>query len=380
MVATLLSSPLLYVGIPILLLAFFGAQLIHLVLIMAWCDGQTRGVRYYGLSLRQRSRFRTILGLHRVALTPILWLLARCRRPSFVEGSFRFRGISGPKGTCSLEDFRRAAEYRPSSDDVFVATQMKCGTTWMQHLVIQVLARGNHNLAEDGKTLYAVSPWLESSKTVSPETAPLVGSERPSRIIKTHFPASLCPYSPDTKYIYVARHPVSCFASCVDFVQSNLQEFAPSLESCETWYRSEQLMWWGTWPAHVAGWYELAQQNQNVLFIRFQDLKRDLAGATRQVANFLEVADLSDQEMANIIRKCSFEYMRNHVDSFEMHPPHILQSSGKFFVSGRINRYRDIPPAMANRISEWSRDGLTARGIPWKKLFPDLGENPAAAA
>jgi hypothetical protein len=84
--------------------------------------------------------------------------------------------------------------------------------------------------------------------------------------------------------------------------------------------------------------------------------------------------------MANIIRKCSFDYMRNHVDSFEMHPPHILQTSGKFFVSGRINRHRDIPSAMANRIAEWSRVELSVLGVPCEDLFPDLEQDPAAAA
>jgi hypothetical protein len=368
-ITTLLGSSSLVFGIPLLVLAILVIQLFHLTVVMAWCDAQTKDLRYYGRPFAQRREFKRSLARHRMILGPILWLLARCRRPGFADGTFHFRGVAGPKGTCSRDDFERAASYPPDPDDVFVVTQMKCGTTWMQHLAVQVLTRGKASLPEDGTALYALSPWLESSKTVSPAAAPLIGECRPSRVIKTHLPTSLCPYSPRAKYIYVARDPVSCFASCVDFVRSNLQEFAPPLQACEQWFRSDQ-MWWGTWPAHVAGWWSWAQQRENVLFIRFEDMKRDLAHVARQVADHLEQPRLADCEVAAIVRKCSFAYMRDHADSFEMHPPHILQASGQFFVSGKLTRHQDIPTAMASRLAEWSRQSLDAYGVPSERLFP----------
>ena len=59
-------------------------------------------------------------------------------------------------------------------------------------------------------------PGSTDVNSVALRDAPLVG-ENPTRIIKTHLPTKLCPYSEQAKYIYVTRHPVSCFASIVDY-------------------------------------------------------------------------------------------------------------------------------------------------------------------
>lgn len=356
------------------LVAVLVVQFVHLCAVMIWCDQRTRGLGYYGLSRSGRQRLRRILRWHRRVLAPLLWIIGRTRTFEFAEGCFTVQGVAGPRGSCRPEDFERGARYQPSAIDVFVASQMKCGTTWLQHLVLQVLLRGQTDLSETGTALYELSPWLESSKTVSLDAAPLIGAERPSRLIKTHFPTTLCPYSPQAKYLYVVRHPVSCFASCVDFVQSNLAEFAPPLDEYEAWFRSSEQMWWGTWPAHVAGWWQWAAQRENVLLLRFEDMKQDLAAAAQQVARFLEVAPLDEHELASVLHHCSFQQMSEHADCFEMHPPHLLQTDGQFFVSGRATRYRDILPAMAARIARWSGGELVASGVPIDSLYPDLGE------
>lgn len=39
---------------------------------------------------------------------------------------------------------------------------MKCGTTWMQHIVYEVVGRGRGDLVATGTTLYSQSCWLEA--------------------------------------------------------------------------------------------------------------------------------------------------------------------------------------------------------------------------
>ena len=348
----------------------------YLGAVLKWEDEETVGLRYYGRSPAERAAFKEQLKKHARRLGPLLSLNAKLAPMDFRRVAFTYKGVPGPHGSCSPESFARAEAYVPRAGDVFVATQMKCGTTWMQHVVYEVLHRGNGNLVATGTAMYAVAPWLEGRKSVPLEDAPTLGSERPSRIIKTHLPAQLCPRSADARYIYVARHPVSCFASCIDFVVTNVGPMAPPLAAFEVWYTAKDLMWWGTWPDHVAGWWDRAQQDPNVLYVFFEDMKKDLPGIVRRVAEFLGVAPLTDAELARVVEKCGFAYMQQHQDNFEMHPPHILATNAELFVAGTADRHKDVPAEVKARLAAWSKAELAGSSFPLARAYPDVAGAP----
>lgn len=296
----------------------------------------------------------------------MLWVLSRIRAFRPEDATFTERGVPGPKGTCSPASFLKAFEYQPTPEDVFVVTQMKCGTTFMQFLVYQLLTEAADNLLSARRTLYSVSPWIESRKSVSVESAPLLGVARPSRLIKTHLPRSVCPYSRAAKYIYVVRHPVSCFASWKDFISANLGVFAPSRAEFEAWFTCDDLMWWTTWPSHVAGWWAQTEVSENVLFVRFEDMKTDLSGVVLRVAAFLDLQRPAEERLQQIVKSCGFANMQAHSDCFEMHPPHLLSATDHFFVSGRVDRHLDTPREVGVRILEWCKS-VTGEDV-WKSL------------
>jgi len=365
-------------GLLALVIALYVLFTGYLALVLAWEDRQTVGLGYYGRPAAERARFKRRLRLHALLLAPLLWLNGRLATVDFRKASIRHKGVAGPAGTTSAETFARAEAYRPRSEDIFVVTQMKCGTTWMQHVVYEVLHRGAGDIVERGAEMYALAPWLEGRKSVPVDQAPLLGRERPSRIIKTHLPASLCPWSAEARYIYVARHPVSCFASCMDFVVTNVGAMAPALPAYEEWFRSPDLMWWGTWTDHVTGWWELAR-SPNVLFAYFEDMKRDLPAMVRRVAQFLGVAPLGEQELARVVEKCGFAYMQRHQDNFEMHPPHILQTNAALFVRGTADRHKDVPDDARRRICTWVASEMAGSGFPLADTYPDVTGAAGAA-
>jgi hypothetical protein len=345
---------------------------IYLATVLRWEDEQTVGLAYYGRSPAEREQLKRTLRRHAALLSPILWLNARLAKFDFRRVRIQFRGVSAPAGSCSVESFEKAVAYQPRGEDVFVVTQMKCGTTWMQHVVYEVLHRGNGGLVESGSTMYAQSPWIEGRKSVSIEKAPLIGTGRPTRIIKTHLPASLCPFETAARYIYVARHPASCFASCMDFVATNVGGMVPSMEQFEEWYCSPDLMWWGTWTDHVKGWWQRSREADNVLFVLFEDMKRDLPSVVRQVASFLGVPQLSDAEVASVVETCGFAYMQEHQGTFEMMPPHVLQSRAALFVSGRAERHKDVPDEVRGRVMAWAAREMASSDFPLAKAYPDV--------
>ncbi|MGQ0765009.1 MAG: sulfotransferase domain-containing protein [Gemmatimonadota bacterium] len=354
------------------LLALFLVMGVWLSMVLRWEDEATVGLGYYGRPLAGRERFRGRLTLHARLLAPLIALNSRLAKLDFRRARMQYRGVSAPLGSCSPGSFERAVTYIPSAGDVFVVTQMKCGTTWMQNVVYEILLRGRGELVDKGGAIYAVSPWLEGRRSVSVHDAPLVGTGRPTRIVKTHLPASLCPWSPAARYIYVARHPLSCFASCIDFVDTNVGAMAPPLPAFVEWFTSPDLMWWGTWTDHVRGWWDRSRTESGVLFIYFEDMKKDLGSVVTRVAAFLGVSPLSADEMAAVVRHCSFDYMQEHQSSFEMHPPHILQTNAELFVSGRADRHKDVPPDVRRRIAAWSMSEMQDSSFPLRDRYPDL--------
>ncbi len=352
------------------MLTFFFVQYVHLILIAKWNERSTRGTKYFGRSARDRQHFKRWLRIHSLILTPILRSLSCLSSVRLSQCSFSYKGVAGPRDACSPESFQRAVQYVPTLSDVIVVTQMKCGTTWMLHVVLQVLSRGKVDLVGEQCPLNAVSPWLESDTSVSVEDARLFQGRR---IIKTHLPVSLAPYDTNAKFIYVVRNPASCFASCVDFVRSNLAGYTLSLDECEQWFCSNDRMWWGSWPEHVAAWCSRAESAPNILIVRFEDMKRDLASVVNTVAKFLEVEPLTGVERVEIVEKCSFRYMRRNADIFEIHPPHLLQSADCFFACGTVDRYRDLTPAVQERIMAWCRSELSRVGDNHVgMLYPEL--------
>ena len=216
--------------------------------------------------------------------------------------------------------------------------------------------------------MYATSPWIESVASVSLADAPLVG-EKPTRIIKTHLPAALCPYNKAARYIYVLRHPVSCFASCVDFVRTGLGPIAPNREGLLDWFCSED-MWWGPWPDHAEGWWQW-RDRENVLFLHYEEMKQDLAATVLQVSDFLSL-DLDESERASVSERSGYQWMKDREDWFEMHPPNLFSTAGAFFNSGARDRYKDASEQETERIHGFCRQRLADCSYPLARFYPDV--------
>jgi hypothetical protein len=158
----------------------------------------------------------------------------------------------------------------------------------------------------------------------------------------------------------------------VDFVKTNVGRMAPAPAVFEEWYCSAELMWWGTWPEHVRGWWERSKRDQNVLFLTFEQMKADLPAVVKQVTAFLGQPPLTANELKRVVDKCGFDYMQKHKDNFEMQPPHILQTNAELFVRGTANRHVDVKPAVRTRIQVWAARGLEGSDFPVAREYPDV--------
>jgi sulfotransferase family protein len=343
--------------------------LLYLIWYLRWEGERTTGMAYYGQPPAERRALKRRIRWYSLPAKPMVRLLIPLSRKTMP--AFEYEGVCGPTKVSSPEVFERAKTYQPRPEDVFVVTQMRCGTTWMQQVVYQIVTRGQGEFNERGREhLYAISPWIDAVNSVSIEEAPLVG-ERPTRIIKCHLPATLCPYSATAKYIYVARHPVSCFASIVDYNRALVGPLLPPVAALAEWFCSDR-MYWLPWPRHVDGWWQWAASRDNVLFIHFEEMKKDFDTVCDRVAQFLGYS-LTADERRRVAERCSFQYMKDHEEFFEMAPPTMFSANGgEFMASGKASRHEDVTPAIQQRILDYCREHLNRAAYPAGRFYPDL--------
>jgi len=351
--------------------ALLFANFIYLLWYFRWEARQTSGLGYFGRTSADKVALKKRIRRYSLPALPLARLLSPLGSRKSGLPTFTFEGVTGPVQVSSPEVFAKAKRYQPGREDVFVATQMRCGTTWMQEIVHQIVTRGRGEFRDDGfRHLYAISPWIDAINSVSMEAAPLVG-DPPVRIIKTHLPVELCPYSPSAKYIYVARHPVSCFASIVDFNQTMVGPFLPPPDVLANWYCSDQ-MYWLPWPRHVEGWWQWAQSRPNVLFVHFEDMTRQFGMVLDRLAAFLGYP-LTPEERAEVTERCSFKFMKEHEEFFEMAPPTMFSvAGGQFLASGKERRHEDVTPEIRERILRYTAQALAGKTYPVSQFYPDV--------
>jgi aryl sulfotransferase len=85
-------------------------------------------------------------------------------------------------------------------DDIFIATYAKTGTTWTQQIIAQLLFEGADDLP-----VADMSPWLDLRVPPNEVKLAALAAQTHRRFIKTHLPLDALVYSPQGKYIYIAR-------------------------------------------------------------------------------------------------------------------------------------------------------------------------------
>ncbi|KAL3212538.1 hypothetical protein MRX96_007954 [Rhipicephalus microplus] len=174
---------------------------------------------------------------------------------------------------------KSAMSYRPRDDDVFVVSYPKCGNTWLRKIVSVVLNCGE-SPGKSGST-EQLSTYLDFVGEDGVRSTP-----RPA-CLKTHLPFDKLPYSPEAKYIYITRNPYDC---CVSFYYHTrrLPTYRFQDGTFDQFFNMfvEGKVDYGDYFDHLLSWYA-HRGDPNVLFITYEQLKRDTAGCVLKTADFL---------------------------------------------------------------------------------------------
>ena len=205
------------------------------------------------------------------------------------------------------EELDKLKDIPLRADDVWVVAYPKCGTTWTEHIVTLIRNGGE----EDTRNVNEAVPWLEAIKH-SPHVSPDFNvDDLPSpRAFSSHFSYNLMPcglpmHTP-CKYVYVARNPK-------DVAVSLYYHFRALDSSTLVWDEFIQdfiagNVMFGNYFDHVLSWWG-HKDDQNILFLKYEDMKKDLADTVRKIAKFID-CDFSDAVVEEVVKKASFTSMK----------------------------------------------------------------------
>jgi aryl sulfotransferase len=250
----------------------------------------------------------------------------------------------------AVMDNARWAGFEPRPDDIFVCTPSKCGTTWMQTIVANLLwPEGDI----PGTVVNGISPWIEAKFMPAEAMHAMMRAQTHRRAMKSHSPADAIPWFPQAKYITVGRDGRDAFMSWCNHVQRMKMIDMLNAQAAKEGVRPI-LKFDGDYHSFFRAWLEeennffevigsfwARRAEPNLLFVHYNDLKADLGGEMRRVAEFLDI-QIPESKWAAVIDRCTFESMRRvegDADPMQM----AFEGGIKGFIfKGTNGRWRDV--------------------------------------
>jgi hypothetical protein len=228
------------------------------------------------------------------------------------------------------EQLRFYSTFKTRPGDVFLITYPKAGTLWLVEIVRRIVMPNNTNTStvsvkEKLKFVGNAGPLFEVCTHDQLDSLPS------PRYMVTHLPLNLIPYDRENqaKYIYLARNPKDLAVSYFYFLRSlPFFDFKGTWEEFLEHFMKGDLPW-GSYYDHILEWWS-HKNNQNVLFLKYEDLKKDLKGQTKIIGEFLGF-HLSDEEAGFVSEKCTFQAMKAN-------PDQAMKNFSKLFKQGAYLR------------------------------------------
>jgi hypothetical protein len=246
------------------------------------------------------------------------------------------------------EDSGRWRELELRDGDIVISTRSKSGTTWLQ-MICALLVFQDPRLPAP---LTRLSPWLDWLVTPIDELLDQLAAQRHRRFIKTHTPLDGVPMHDHVTYVVVARHPldmaVSLYHQAANLDRERIAELTgrpaaarrarPALaEWLVSWIESEAdpreeldslpgVMW------HLSDAWR-RRHRQNVVLVHYDDLRSDLEGQMRRIAEHLGI-EVPEETWPTLVEAAGFDAMRARADHLAPDPSGVLKSRQAFFRSG----------------------------------------------
>jgi aryl sulfotransferase len=281
-----------------------------------------------------------------------------------------------------LFDNHRWARFTPRPGDVFVCTPAKCGTTWRQTIVTELMFPGGAPAP-----VMELAPWLDARFHPIDELATRLDAQTHRRQVKSHTPADGIPWCPETSYVAVYRDGRDVFMSFLNHMRNIrpdvLMELAmsapadgivmedgglPPLDDTHAFFD-----WWiesSAYFPHLASFWP-HRDEVNVLLVHYDDMKADLAGQMERVADFLDI-DFDPERRPDMVERCTFMGMKARADEIGDFESHFVGGAETFLYKGTNGRWHDVlTEDELARFEQRQRAVLPPEAVTWLTGTPE---------
>uniref|UniRef100_UPI00398EC1C7 sulfotransferase 6B1-like n=1 Tax=Pristiophorus japonicus TaxID=55135 RepID=UPI00398EC1C7 len=229
-----------------------------------------------------------------------------------------FNGI--PFSTrASIELLQSLDSFEVRADDLLLASYPKSGTHWLTEILKHLYH--SQQAANGGKSM-TLTTSIEFGDPFKFEELKNLPS---LRLIPTHLNYRMLPVQFKTKkckMIYIIRNPKDTAVSFYHYYRenANLPKIKKWATFLEMFMKGEVVC--GSWWHHILSWEE-HMNDDNVLILYYESMKKDLLKSIEQICNFLGIS-VTDQQMREISRRSSFKEMKEEAQRENPAPDHTV--------------------------------------------------------
>lgn len=242
-----------------------------------------------------------------------------CKMSTLYSISRQYKGSLIPAhATDESIDAWKTFKFR--KDDVLLLGYNKSGTHWMNEVIHLIFRDGDptnmdHTQRRDCLELTEVSDF--STRNGRKSNIEIVETDPSPRVLKTHLRPYFLPDETWTKkvpVVYVLRNPKDIVISMFDFMKHFKDELGQQIEENFDYLLQDFIFGnvpYGGWCQHVTSYEALHGKVDNILFVTYEDMKKDLPSVIRSVAKHIG-HDVTDDVVNKVVENTTMETMRKN--------------------------------------------------------------------